>query len=332
MVNVDMLYESYPSRPRKSVPAWSFVSLLLALLPLGVILACLFVPAAKDFFYNNKLVIAGLDGFEPLLIELVVAATPILLVPSFIVFVKMAEFRRGYWVIAWISIAVWVAMLFIGAIAILHWFSFMAFLPVWLKEFVNNYGALAALIAGGWSAFTMLLGLFYNCGAPLKYREIYVYRKKRLSECQSGAERAKLKKDFYFLYAKRKWDQLLELLFSKELEMNYKNGLSESAFEYLCAKAIQCEASTRKKEFDLFYREGDYPSLRRLYARLVQEASTEDGAQRRKREDVALLKYIDGKNVSQPKPIAPKNEPAKRPSSDDARFVDDDLDNEYRPQ
>lgn len=325
MVTIEVLQKSQNTRPRKWIPVFCFIMLLITALGAGL-QALYLIPdkaiARKfldllpqiGFVFKNgdvsyTITFEQFTGFCILPVALLLVN-----LINMIVAVKICKYRRAYWWLGWMLIAAFIVMVIYVAFMNLYYLvPFIQNLIHKMPERILNLTIkLFYYAAAGYTVLYLLfllLGIFYNVNYPSKYERIYDLRKKRIKAYTNIDERSAYKKRFYEDYRVGNWDNMLYELHSTEIENMGNEPLSPDAFECMVNYSNQSDAAINRAVYNSYASEGRYLECRRMFADLKDVGDNVNRGATVKVPGYRPVPYQQAR-PRQPKPLVVPQKPA----------------------
>lgn len=305
MVTPELLEKSYRTRPRKSVAVKGFFHLLFSVAILGFYLLYLMNTSGPlfgwmdgiavnlgdsaslgDVFYNY-----GLFFLLPLIVTFI----------PFCIGVSINGYRRSYW---WFSIFEIILAIALFGGWVLYFIPMVRdMLPLQITDFLSMalpYVFFALCGVYLLQSFFMLLYPALPCG---KYKEIYRLKKARLEDTHrenyKGPSRSSIRHSFYVFYKKKKWAQMMDLLYAHVFEKARSEQLDQGEFAYYVEAIGRVDSSIRKAELDYLFSHRQFPMIGKIYDRLVAQSKMPDIGEKRATEDHAMLDFLEKKAQSE---------------------------------
>ena len=331
MLNVHLLEEGRPSRPKTSIPVVGIISLFILLLSTAFYFLCLFLPALQDMvneyrvelvFLSNTFSWNGIEAMKFLI------CVPLSLLGALIGAINAHRMSRAKGFLGFLHILPIIGL--VGAIigGVLYFFfpnvlslippEFLT-LPDELLEWVFLY-SIAAIAAG--IAIADIFAIFYNHINYSEFRPIYKAYHYQLKVAPSNSSKREIRKQFRYLWRKQRYEDLLDLLFGANLDLACDDMLSPDAYAYLKEKALKNYLSMKEKELDSMYQTKQNLALRRelaLLARGFSPESKEGLAAIQMEEDINKK---DDSSASAKMTILPDDKPAREPTKKELKEIE----------
>lgn len=322
MVTIEMVKRSLPSRPRKAVVFWAFVAFIIGAAGLGFWLAMKFVPTFLAQLSETKWTMMQVD--YDLRSFLVDWAMPMGMLVFFFVAWVLAQvitnYRLFYLLFALPSTLIAIALVLCGIVLIIT--PIHQYIPnsATILKFVRMGYTYGAMGYGGLLLLFSIIALFYNHTYPPKYGRIYHLKKARIRLSKDGAERRRVKKQFYTFYKKGKCKELIGLLVEPYLEKESTLELIPEAIYYMKLHGGDANGEIKGYEIDAAIKERGDAGARDVYQQTLTDLeSARNGdltfLQRGTAEPQIIIKKVPVP-VAKPKPkvdTRPINDPLWSP-------------------
>jgi len=333
MITKELLQRSQDSRPRYSIVALGWISLLIVLITAGL-QGFLVLPDSALF---EEWSIHG--SFIPdmnLATFMVYIGGPIIaflfgIVP-FVLINRMAKFRHPY---LWLSIPVWIVfVLYIIAMIAIYVVMFVPGVGDLLFKYVPiDYYYLALNIfiylPLGYDALLLIgaiFGIFYNVNYPAKYEEIYARRKARLKAYPNYKDKDAYRARFYENYRDGNWEQMMLDLFYVDL-LDKDAPISEETMLFMAEYGGYSESKIKRAAFNAYCKKGQFREAREDFMRTLKaKEAVEGGAKIVFPDEITPLPEPVKPVRTYPAPYVPPLRPA------DERRPKDPTSTKWRPE
>ena len=275
MIDQELLEKAYPSRPRKIFFPWAII---FAILLLATVFATYFLPNIPSLI--EKL---NFGEFTFAWSESPVALPEFIAVYGCPLFLLLTTLLTGFLTIALATRKWWYhllnTILVIGLLSLAVSFSYNVFgtwllkenAPVFLTDISKTVYDISFYVCLGISAIVLLFCFFDNHLPLRKYKPIYKRLKLTKKLAATRKEKKLIQKKFNKLFRKKKFDELLFLLFEYEFDINNKEPLSPEAYQFLRKDVLERTCVIRGKELDALYSSSSFLALRQERLNLIQK-------------------------------------------------------------
>ena len=191
-------------------------------------------------------------------------------------------------------------------------------IPPELPYLVYAYGALAFVVG------ILIADVFAVLYPHINYREyapIYNAYKAELKAAPTPERRIEIKKEFNLFWKKRRYEEMISLLFGHMLDVDCEEMLTRDAYEYLKEKALTNYKAIKEKELDELFKGNQNESLRRELALLSRKAADKEDKKTEARMDAekdsgAKVPIVPPAQGQQPEPNKPAPQPQTPPKTE----------------
>ena len=283
MITKETLQRSQDSRPRHSIVALGWISLIIVI-GLALVQGLLVLP--------NSPLFAEWSVFNSFMPGMTVAAfmvyigmpvlTFVLGIIPFILINRMAKYRPAYY---WLSIPTWIVfVLYILAMIVIYIIMLVPGVAELLFKYVPQDYYLMALgifiyVPLGYDALLLIgsfFGVIYNVNYPAKYEEIYDRRKRRLKAYPNYRDRDEYRVRFYQNYRDGNWEQMLLDLYYVEL-LDADAPITPALAAFMAEYGGYSESKVKKAVFDAYCRKGQYREAREDFLRCLKAKEAVEG-------------------------------------------------------
>ena len=319
MVNVALLEKSYKSRPRKSSAVKGFFVLFFAVIFLGIYI--LYLIDTRGFLFAWMENIQVNFGTSVTLGDLVFDYGLFFILPFLITFipfcigVSVNGYRASYCVFTILEAVV-------GVVLFTAWLLYFVplfrnLLPVSLTDLLFQILPFLYLGLGGLYLVHAFFLFFYPSLPCIKYKEIYAMKKQRLidthKENYKGPTRGQIRHDFYVFYKKKKWTEMLDLLYGHVFAKAKVEPLDAGEFDYYCDALSRLDASIRKAEMTFLSSHRQFPMMGKIYERLLAQSKSPSIGEIKASEDRAMLEFLEKKAQAE-RPASTTPKPQDKPT------------------
>ncbi len=329
MLTIKLLKEGRYSRPKKSIIIFGFISIgIIAVSSLFYLFASL-LPALRDSINNfrvDMIIINSefhLTGMEALKLLLIIPLSSLGAAVGAINLIRMSNRKRFFSALHIIPGIGFIALI-TGAIVYFFFPSAMASIPPEvpippeLPYLVYAYGALAFVVG------ILIADVFAVLYPHINYREyapIYNAYKAELKAAPTPERRIEIKKEFNLFWKKRRYEEMISLLFGHMLDVDCEEMLTRDAYEYLKEKALTNYKAIKEKELDELFKGNQNESLRRELALLSRKAADKEDKKTEARMDAekdsgAKVPIVPPAQGQQPEPNKPAPQPQTPPKTE----------------
>lgn len=266
MIDEALLEKTYPSRPRKIFKPWAIIFTIFLLATVFAKFILPGIPSLLEKINIGEFAMPWLKAPISMADFIALYGCPLLLILTTLLtgFLTISSSLRKRWYHLVNTLIV------ICLLAFSLSFAYNVFGEWLLKEnapaqldeiskMVFDIGFYACL---GISAFALLLCYFDNCLMPKKYKAIYKRLKLVKNRQATKAEKKAVIKKFNKLYKKKKYSEILLLLFEFEFDVNNTTPITPDAYEVMKRDILDRARIIRGKELDALYSSSSYLALR----------------------------------------------------------------------
>lgn len=266
MIDEALLEKAYPSRPRKIFIPWAIIFTIFLLATVFAKFMLPGIPTLLEKINIGEFTMPWLEAPISMVDFIAVYGCPLLLI--------LTTLLTGFLTIS-LSLRKWFyhlvnTLIVICLLAFSLSFAYNVFGEWLLKEnapaqlgevskMVFDIGFYACL---GVSAFALLLCYFDNYLTPKKYKAIYKRLKLVKNRQTTKVEKKYVVKKFNKLYKKKKYSEILLLLFEFEFDVNNTEPITPDAYEVMKRDILDRARIIRGKELDALYSSSSYLALR----------------------------------------------------------------------
>lgn len=297
MVNRAFLEKGYGSRPKTSVVVQGFVSLIFLALAMGFFFAWLYKPELFAFMEGIVLHVPNADSTLVDFINyysLHLAATCILLIVPASMARKMVMKRAIFlifaipiWALQWVLPVFW-ALFLVPPVA-------AQFNPELVSQMQNTWIGLALYADFAFIGAASIFEILYCVIPPFKYRKIYSMRRRSIRYCSKHfgepfvPKPSEVRNNFFKLYRKKKYDEMLDLLYPYVFEKVKTSPLTKDELTYFAYFVGKVDHSIREKEFGYLNGQANFPVQREILDMLAQQNKLSNAGEVAAKEDLTLL-------------------------------------------
>ncbi len=266
MIDEALLEKAYPSRPRKVFIPWAIIFTIFLLATVFAKFILPGMPGLLEKINIGEFTMPWLEAPISMVDFIAVYGCPLLLILTTLLtgFLTISLSLRKWWYHL-INTLIVVSLLGFSLS-----FAYNVFGEWLLKEnapaqlgeiskMVFDIGFYACL---GVSSFALLLCYFDNHLTPRKYKAIYKRLKLVKNRQTTKTEKKYVVKKFNKLYKKKKYSEILLLLFEFEFDVNNTEPITPDAYEILKRDILDRARIIRGKELDALYSSSSYLALR----------------------------------------------------------------------
>lgn len=275
MIDEALLEKAYPSRPRKIFIPWAIIFTIFLLATVFAKFILPGIPGLLEKINIGEFTMPWLETPISMVDFIAVYGCPLLLVLTTLLtgFLTISLSLRKWWYHLVNTLIV------ICLLAFSISFAYNVFGEWLLKEnapaqlgeiskMVFDIGFYACL---GVSAFALLLCYFDNYLTPKKYKAIYKRLKLVKNRQTTKVEKKYVVKKFNKLYKKKKYSEILLLLFEFEFDVNNTEPITPDAYEVMKRDILDRARIMRGKELDALYSSSSYLALRQERKILIEK-------------------------------------------------------------
>lgn len=275
MIDQELLEKAYPSRPRKIFFPWAIIFTILLLVTVFATYFLPNIPSLIEKLNFGEFTFAWSEQPVALPEFIAVYGCPLLLLLTTLLtgFLTIALATRKWWY------HLLNAVLVLGLLSLAVSFSYNIFgvwllkenAPAFLSDVSKTVYDISFYVCLGISAIVLLFCFFDNHFPLRKYKPIYKRLKLTKKLASTRKEKKLIQKQFNKLFRKKKFDELLFLLFEYEFDINRKEPLSPEAYQFLRKDILERTCIIRGKELDALYSSSSYLALRQERLNLIQK-------------------------------------------------------------
>lgn len=275
MIDEALLEKAYPSRPRKIFIPWAIIFTIFLLATVFAKFILPGIPGLLEKINIGEFTMPWLETPISMVDFIAVYGCPLLLILTTLLtgFLTISLSLRKWWYHLFNNLIV------ICLLAFSLSFAYNVFGEWLLKEnapaqlgeiskMVFDIGFYACL---GVSAFALLLCYFDNYLTPKKYKAIYKRLKLVKNRQTTKVEKKYVVKKFNKLYKKKKYSEILLLLFEFEFDVNNTEPITPDAYEVMKRDILDRARIMRGKELDALYSSSSYLALRQERKILIEK-------------------------------------------------------------